>query len=258
MAKIIDINEENMDEYKLFCKKSQSKEKGYQNKAKWITERFKEGLKYKLLLVKESKGLTSRGFIEYIPGEYNWRGVQADGWMVIHCLWVVGKHKKQGYGSQLLEECFKDAKGQGLFGVVIMTAEKGGWLPKKALFLKHGFKKVDDITPNYVLYAKAFTDDPPLPKFYPLSDEVLKEYNDGITIFNSHQCPYVYNIVEELKEYAHSKNISFQEKVLKDCKEAQQNSINAYGTYCIICNGEFVSYKARKMKETLNLIINSK
>ena len=54
MARIIDINEKNIDEQELFCKKTKKKLPGYQNKIKWIKERFKEGLKYKLLLVKEN------------------------------------------------------------------------------------------------------------------------------------------------------------------------------------------------------------
>ena len=72
---------------------------GYQNKVKWMKERFKEGLKYKVLYVKEGNKETSRGMIEYIPGEYNWRGIQANGWMVIHCIWVVGKAKGKGKGK---------------------------------------------------------------------------------------------------------------------------------------------------------------
>ncbi|GAG17000.1 unnamed protein product, partial [marine sediment metagenome] len=84
--KILEINEENVDKEGLFCKKSKKKEEGYQNKLKWIKERFKDGLKYKMLMVKESKGFTSRGVIEYISGEHNWRGIQAEEWMVIHCL----------------------------------------------------------------------------------------------------------------------------------------------------------------------------
>jgi hypothetical protein len=32
-------------------------------------------------------------FIEYIPGEQAWRAVHADGYLLIHCLWVVGKSK---------------------------------------------------------------------------------------------------------------------------------------------------------------------
>ena len=102
MAKIIDINANNIDKEVLFCKKTKRKEPGYLNKVLWLKERFKEGLKYKVLYVKEGNKETSRGMIEYIPGEYNWRGIQADGWMVIHCVWVVGKAKKQGHGDELI------------------------------------------------------------------------------------------------------------------------------------------------------------
>ena len=51
--RIIDINEQNLDQYGLFCKKSQKKEEGYKSKATWIKDQFKNGLKYKLLLVKD-------------------------------------------------------------------------------------------------------------------------------------------------------------------------------------------------------------
>lgn len=37
--------------------------------------------------------LPERGFIEYLPGEHAWRAVHADGYLFIHCLWVVGKSK---------------------------------------------------------------------------------------------------------------------------------------------------------------------
>lgn len=173
-AKIIDINEENTEEYGLFCKKTKKNFAGYQNKEKWIKERFKEGLKYKLLMVKEGNKETSRGMIEDIPGEYNWRGIQADGWMVIHCLWVVGKHKNKGYGSKLLEECIKDAKDQRMYGVVSMAADKGGWLSNEKLFLNNGFEKVDEIEPYFGLYAKRFSDNSPKRKFQPISDNKIR------------------------------------------------------------------------------------
>ena len=134
--KIIDISESNIDEYGLLCQKSKKKEKGYQDKLEWIKDRFGDGLKYKLLLVEDREKLTSRGFIEYIPGEYCWRGVNAVGYMFIHCIWVVGKYKGFGLGSKLLEECLKDAKEMN--GVAVMTAGTT-WLPKSKLFINHGF-----------------------------------------------------------------------------------------------------------------------
>ncbi|MFX1538143.1 MAG: GNAT family N-acetyltransferase [Promethearchaeota archaeon] len=239
-------------EYDLFCKKSKKKERGYQNKVNWIKGRFKEGLKFKLLLVKESKGLTSRGFIEYIPGEYNWRGVQANGWMMIHCIWVVGRNKNKGYGSMLLEECFKDA--EGMHGVTVMTAKKAAWLPKNGLFLKHGFKKVDEMDPYFELYAKAFSNGTPLPRFYPISEDKMEEYSEGITILDSHQCPYSQKTNIPVKVYAESKNIPFQMKQLKDHKEAQQNQVYPYGTYCVLCEGKVVSHKPGSPKETVDLL----
>ncbi|MFX1380993.1 MAG: GNAT family N-acetyltransferase [Promethearchaeota archaeon] len=252
MGKIIDINNKNIDEQELFCKKTKKKLLGYQNKVKWIKERFKEGLKYKLLLVKEGNKETSRGMIEYIPGEYNWRGIKADGWMVIHCLWVVGKHKKKGYGSQLIDFAIKDAKEAGMHGVVGMTAEKGGWLPKKNLYEKLGFEQVDEMEPHFGLYVKAFLDEVPKPKFYPISKEKLKEYESGVTFFYSDQCPYVVDLVDEVKKMPHGDKANFIK--LESCKEAQENGIYPFGSYCVICNGERVLYQ-HTLKEKIQIAL---
>ena len=46
--KIIDVNPTNLNQYDLFCKKSKKKCEGYQHKAQWFLERFKEGLKIKV------------------------------------------------------------------------------------------------------------------------------------------------------------------------------------------------------------------
>jgi L-amino acid N-acyltransferase YncA len=253
MARIIDINENNIDEQELFCKKTKKKFNGYQSKVRWIKERFKEGLNYKLLIVKEGNKETSRGMIEYIPGEYNWRGIQANGWMVIHCLWVVGKAKEHGYGSQLLELAIKDAREAGMHGIVGMSADKGGWLPKSKIFENHGFEKVDEIEPYFKLYAKKFSDEVKIPRFYPISEEKQKEYQKGVTIFYTDQCPYLVDLVEELKQEPNGDKINAIR--LNDCKEAQENGVYPYGTYCIICNGNISLYKHPTRKE-IQAIIN--
>ena len=253
MARIIDINEKNIDKQELFCKKTKKKLNGYRRKIKWIKERFKEGLKYKLLVVKEGNKETSRGMIEYIPGEYNWRGIDADGWMVIHCLWVVGKAKQHGYGSQLLELAIRDAKESGMHGVVGMSALKGGWLPNKKIFLNHGFEKVDEIEPYFELYVKKFTDNIPLPKFHPLAKDKKKEYTEGVAIIYSDQCPYIVDLVDELRSGLNGDKINAIK--INNCKEAQQNGVYSYGTYCIICNGEISLYKHATRKQ-IQVIIN--
>ena len=253
MVKIIDINEKNIDEQEMLCKKTKKKLNGYQSKLKWIKERFKEGLKYKLLIVKEGNKETSRGMIEYIPGEYNWRGIQADGWMVIHCLWVVGKAKQKGYGSKLIELAINDAKETGMYGVVGMTADKGGWLPKRKLYERLGFELVDEVEPYFRLYAKSFSKEAPKPKFYPLSTEELKKYESGVTIFYSDQCPYVVDLVDEVKEMPKSDKVNLIK--IENYKDAQENGIYPYGTYCVVCNGERTLYQ-HTLKKQIQSVIN--
>lgn len=252
--KIIDVNEQNLEEYGLFCKQSQKKEVGYQNKIVWIKERFKEGMKYKLLQVTEGKRSPFRGFIEYIPGEYNWRGIDANGFMVVHCIWVVGRHKQKGYASKLLEFCINDAKEAGMHGVVGMSAEKGGWLPRKGFYDKNGFERVDEYPPHFGLYARFLSDDVPKPKFHEISGDKMKTYDKGITILYSDQCPYIPIVIDDIKQFAENSNLSLQTIKLMDSKEAQLNQIHPYGTYCIVCNGEVMSYKPGMRKQTLDLL----
>ncbi len=65
---IIDITPENESQYDLFCKKSKKKAEGYSSKLNWFEDRYKEGLRVKVLYVNETGKMTSRGFIEYVPG----------------------------------------------------------------------------------------------------------------------------------------------------------------------------------------------
>lgn len=255
-ARIIDINKENIDESELFCKKTKKKFPGYLNKLKWLKERFEEGLKYKVLIVKDGNKETSRGMIEYIPGEYNWRGIKAEGWMVIHCLWVVGKFKEKGYGSQLLEFAINDAKEAGMYGVVGMSADKGGWLPNTKIYLNHGFEKVDEMEPYFGLYAKKFTEKAPKPKFYPVSEEKRKKFASGVTILYSDQCPYVVDLVEDLKEEFKDLKSQINAIKLNSCRDAQENALYPYGTFCIICNGNISLFKHTLRKE-IQAILNT-
>ena len=168
--RIVEVNEANFDDYGVFCLKSKKNTEGYVNKAKWMRDRFKEGLRTRLLLVKEKHDLTSRGFIEYIPGEYAWRGIDAKGYMVIHCIWVVGRNRGHGYGTELLRQCEGDA--QGMNGAAVVTSDKH-WLPSSELFLRHGFEKADTMPPYFELLAKRFSKDAPLPRFNPIPIQKL-------------------------------------------------------------------------------------
>jgi ribosomal protein S18 acetylase RimI-like enzyme len=236
--RIVELDEKTIDEYDLFCSKEKDKE-GYKNKVKWLKERFKEGLHYKLLIVEdEGNNYASEGFIEYIPGESIWRGINAPGWMGIHCILVSNKYHNLGFGSKLLEECFKDSKGMN--GVVILTSHGGEWEPTKSLFLKHDFKKVDEFSP-FELYAKIFDENAILPKFNH-SPKVSKGENKiKLLVEKSNQCPYGDHMTALLEELAEEMNTKLIIKELKDAKSAQENSMHPYSTFCVFSNGKFLT-----------------
>ncbi|MGD8505553.1 MAG: GNAT family N-acetyltransferase [Candidatus Bathyarchaeota archaeon] len=253
--KIVDVNETNLDVYDLFCHKSRKKGEGYQNKVRWVKNRFKEGLCLKLLLINEGpkRGFRSRGFIEYIPGEFAWRGIDAKGYMVIHCIWVVGRNKKKGYGTKLLEECIKDAKTMN--GIAVVTSNKG-WLPRSKLFIKNGFEKVDTAPPDFELYVKRFSDNAPLPKFISISKGKLESHGSGLIILESHQCPYSSDLVNLYREMAKEAKIPVKIKYITSCNDARDDGVHPYGTFCVVLDGRAVSYKPgdpREVKQALEL-----
>ncbi|UCE12612.1 MAG: GNAT family N-acetyltransferase [Candidatus Heimdallarchaeota archaeon] len=236
--KIISITDENVDSYDLFCLKSKKKESGYQRKLKWFKKRFKEGLRIQLLMVREKRGFTSRGFIEYIPGEYSWRAIDARGYMVIHCLWVVGRNKGKGYGTELLKKCFTDAEGMN--GVATVTSERT-WLPSKGIFIKNGFKRIDTVLSDFDLYVRQFIKEAPIPRFN-IGKTTKFDNTYGFFILKSDQCPYTYTSMKEIEEYAKEHKIPIEVMNITNSKEAQTVP-HPYGTYCILLNGEILSYR---------------
>jgi ribosomal protein S18 acetylase RimI-like enzyme len=249
---IVDVTDRNVDECSLFCLKSKSKEEGYRNKLVWFKKQYPKGLRYKLLRVYEGekRGLSSRGFIEYAPSEICWRGIDACGWMVIHCIWVVGRNKGHGFGSRLLEACIEDANDMN--GVAVVTSSRN-WLPRPKLFLKHGFEKVDEIPP-LALYVKRLKSAIALPRFHPIAKERLGKYGNGLTILESHQCPYASNAIKAIQRIAEKANIAVRTVHLADSEEAQKTGAHPYGTFCVLLNGKVVSYYPGDVREVVKAV----
>jgi GNAT superfamily N-acetyltransferase len=251
---IITVTDTNVDEYDLFCLKSKYKEEGYTNKITWFKEQFKKGLRIKLLRVfeGEKRGFCSRGFIEYVPGKYAWRGIEAKGWMVIHCLWVVGRNKGKGYGSQLLQGCIEDA--QGMEGVAVVTSEKN-WLPERSLFIKHGFEKADEILP-FELYVKKLSETVTLPRFKSISRERFERYGEGLVVVKSHQCPYAHDLTKIIEEMAEKAHIPVRIEHLSHCTDAQENG-HPYGTFFVVLDGKVISYYPGDLTEVKKALAES-
>ncbi|QEE17428.1 GNAT family N-acetyltransferase [Promethearchaeum syntrophicum] len=257
MAKIIEINLENLQDYDLFCKKSQKNKPGYRNKEAWAKKRFKEGMKIQLLHVEETKGYTSRGFIEYIPGEFTWRGIIAPEYMVIHCVWVVGRQKGKGYGSQLVQKCIDDAKSLGKIGVAVVVTNRT-WMAKKAIFEKMGFSVVDEYPPHMELMVFKFSKKSPNPYFVPESEKKFGDHlpapeKKGITLYFANQCPYMVGLQDQLKEVAKELSIPYKEIPI-DTVEKARACPHPYGTCAIYHDGKFLTYTYETKKKFIKMI----
>ncbi|KPL04446.1 MAG: hypothetical protein AMJ90_01040 [candidate division Zixibacteria bacterium SM23_73_2] len=230
---IINVDLSNISEYGIFCVRN-PKHQGYQAKLKWLKKRFSEGLKLKLLYLHSSGPV---GFIEYVPGEKTWRGVEAKGYMVIHCIWVGGSHQGKGYGSRLLEECIKDAKKEKKHGVVMVTRE-GGWLSGKKLFLKNNSELVKRDSP-FCLMVKKFKKNAPTPDFKGEQKKKLKKYKE-LTLIYASQCPFLAKSIRELTSASKEKGIKLNIIELK--KPAQsQNAPSPYGVFNLVYKGRLLA-----------------
>lgn len=238
--KIIDLTPENIADYGVCGYKDVGKHKELRNKIEWFNEYYSKGLKIKVLL-SESGGY--QGMLEYIPGKFAHRPVNADNYMFIHCIFVGFKNefKGKGYASTLIEECINDAKSQNMLGVAIVT-RKGAFMVNKDIFLKKGFEIVDKSKPDFELLAFKFDKESTAPSFKSDILENLNNYKDGLTIIRSPQCPYTEKNVNAIIETA-EKKFDLKTKLvdLKDSESAQKTP-SAFGTFCIIYDGKIISY----------------
>ncbi len=235
---IINVTPATVDKTGFFCYMSKRKEAGYKQKRDWLEARFAEGMKIKML--HEHSGRDT-AFIEYLPGEYAWRAVKAAGYMMIHCLWVVGKGKGKGYGTRLIEECIKDAQAHGQRGVVMLSSDRP-WLADKGLFLRNGFEEVGQAPPSFQLLVKRFGDGSPLPVLPKDWEKRQAAFGSGLTVVRTTQCPYNESATNMLLEAAAARGIPAQVVELASAREVQKSAPCAYGTFAIVYNGKLFSY----------------
>lgn len=245
MANIISVTAAEVDKTGFFCFMSKKKAPGYGKKMQWVKARLAEGLRIKMLELPE------RGFIEYIPGELAWRGVQAADYMFIHCLWVVGKSKGQGLGKLLLDECIEDARSAGMAGVAMLTSDRV-WLADSRLLLQNGFTIVEQ-QPPFSLLVKKFKKAPD-PALYSDWPQRSSRYKKGLTVFRSDQCPYIEDAAGTVREAAEEKSIPYREVVLNSARQVQEQAPSPYGVFSIVYNGKLLSYHYMLPKDLMALL----
>ncbi|WP_421921083.1 YoaP domain-containing protein [Marinifilum sp.] len=181
--------------------------------------------------------------LEYIPGELAHRPVNAEGYLFIHCVFVGFKKgfKQKGYASALLKECINEAKQQNRRGVAVVT-RKGSFMSDNNIFLKHRFEIVGKASPDFQLLALRFNEDLIIPSFKSHITENKDIKQKGLVIMRSVQCPYIEKNVNAILETAQKKyNLTAKLIDLKNPESVQQAPC-AFGSFCMIYNGEVISH----------------
>ena len=132
---IIDLTPENIENYGVCGYKDVKKHLELRKKIEWFKQYYPKGLRIKIIFSKEGG---YQGMLEYIPGKYAHRPVDADGYMFIHCVFVGFKneYKGKGFASLLIDECVTDAKKNDMLGVAVVT-RKGSFMVNKAVSYTH-------------------------------------------------------------------------------------------------------------------------
>jgi len=235
--KVIDVTQDNIYESPC-CGIKNIEHEGHKRKTNWLKTYFKKGLKAKVLWTEDNRQF---GYIEYLPGKYAWRGVEADGYMFIHCIWTFfKKYKKKGYGKFLIQAALDDAKKAKMKGVAVV-ARKSPWLASSDLFLKNGFEIMDTAPPDYELLVKKLSTSASNPKFKNSWDKKLKKYAKGLTIIRSDQCPHVAKFADDIAEIT-EKTYKLKPRIveLKTHQDAQ-NAPTPYTVFAVIYNGQFLA-----------------
>lgn len=234
-VELVELNNELLEGIGSYCLRSKKKSTGYINKNNWLNNRFEEGLKY-VQIIDNKKQV---GFIEYTEAEYSSRVVHADGYLVIHCLWVseVGK----GYGTRLIHKCLEDAKKLAKKGVVVITNSKTSWTPSKEIFLKNDFQLIDSAPYDFELLVYPLTNEVKQPYFPTDWEERLKKFTN-LTILRSFQCPYVEIATENILAGANKLNIPVELIDFQDREELMALSSTPYGIFSVIYKGQLISF----------------
>ncbi|MBT2131822.1 GNAT family N-acetyltransferase [Aliiroseovarius lamellibrachiae] len=238
---------ETVQKHGFFCKMSARKTSAWKRKKAWLEARFSEGLQLRLLGNKE------RGFIEFIPGKYAWRGIEnADEFVVIHCLWVVGKSKGHGFSTQLLTEAEDWARENGYKGVAALTSS-GNWLIDKGILDHHGYQSVDSAAPGYDLMLKSLSPSDP-PQLSGHWHAKAAAYGSGVTVLHSAQCPYLEDAVTHARAAADTLGLSFRAIEITSATDARTLVPNPYGVFSLIHDGREISSHYLLTKQILPLI----
>lgn len=241
---LIRITHENIETEHICCAIASNKDCQVLSKKTWLKERLDEGLVFLKCNVR------GKCFIEYIPAEYAWAPIEAEGYMYIDCLWVSGKFKGQGYSNLLLEECIRDSKEKGEKGLVILSSKKKmGYLSDPKYMRYKGFETVDAADPYFELMYLPFDKNAEKPCFKSsVKENRQNDMQKGFTIYYTSQCPFTAKYVPILEEMARKRDVDFQ-AVHMVTREQAQNALVPFTAFSMFYEGEFITHEIQSEKK---------
>lgn len=243
----IRVTKDNLEKEHICCAISNNKDIQVSSKKSWLADRFDEGL---VFLKSVERG---KCFIEYIPAEYAWNPIEADGYMYIDCLWVAGSFKGHGYSSELLEQCIADSKDKGKKGLCILSCAKKKPFLADPKFLKYkGFEVCDESDNGVQLWYLTFEEGTKKPQFKDCAKHPHIE-DQGYVLFYTYQCPYNAKYVPVLEAISKEKGIAFQAIRITD-REMAQNVPTPITTYALFHDGVYLTNEQMNDKRFLKLI----
>jgi len=247
---IVDTNADNIGACSL-CGNKAGKNEGHRRKSAWLKQRYAEGLRHKVLRSREFGDI---GMIEYAPSSQAWRPVEAEGYLVIHCLMVLGKHTAKGLGAVLLDECLRDAKKSQCRGVAVVTSADS-FMARRDFFIKAGFGPVES-SPPYELLVKKFEATAPDPRFIVDRERALERHRKGLTILAADQCPYIVNSVERISQAARA--LGLKPKVVRiRSAQASRELPTPYGVFSIIYDGRLIAERPVSATRFTNIMLKA-
>lgn len=233
----INLTPENLSDEHLACIiRSRKPHSGIEAKRQWLAARLQEGHVFRKLNDRATV------MIEYAPLETAWTPVIGENYFYLYCLWVDRTHTGHGYGKALMEYCLNDARAKGKSGVCMLGAKRQkSWLSDQSFAKKFGFEVVDTTDNGYELLALSF--DGTKPGFAPNAkqNEIAEE---GLTIYYDLQCPYIYQEIEQIKNYCEEDQIPVT-FVLVDTLQKAKELPCVFNNWAVFYKGKF---------ETVNLI----
>lgn len=162
-VEIVDLKPNTIADYGVCGYSDVKKHVELRRKIEWFAKYYEKGLRIKVIMSKKGG---YQGMLEYIPGKYAHRPVDAEGYMFVHCVFVGFKkeYKQKGYASLLIDECIQEARKESMLGVAVVT-RKGSFMAKKDIFVKKGFVLVDEADPDFELLAFKLSEVSASPQF---------------------------------------------------------------------------------------------